>query len=147
MATPGFGFSFGDLEQAVQLIHKICNAMRESGGATDEFKLVLVELQYLEILLQQLICGSWDNGAHSGHLNAVKGSALTCKVHLEEFLMKIERYKLLGSAGTSGVRARIGTGTAKVRWAARMKDEVEKFWALIMAKMVTINLLLQLNSL
>ena len=145
MATPAFGFSFGDLVQAVQLIHRICKAMRESGGATDEFKLVFVELEYLEILLQQLICGSWDNGADAGHLNAVKGLALTCKVHLEEFLVKLERFKLLGSGGSAGVRARIGIGTAKARWAVQMKDEVEKFRTLIMAKMVSINLLLQLN--
>jgi hypothetical protein len=145
MAAPAFGFSFGDFVQAVNLIHDVCRALRESGGARDEFKLVVVELQSLELLLQQLVDGSWDNGVDTGHLNAVKGLALTCKVHLEDFLTKINSFKNLGSGEVSGIKAKIGVGAAKVRWAVQMKAGVEKFRAVIMAKVVSINLLLQLE--
>ena len=41
--------------------------------------------------------GSWCVGPwrYAGHLNAIKGMALTCKTPLQEFLEKIERYKSL----------------------------------------------------
>jgi hypothetical protein len=145
MTAPGFGFSFGDFVQAIKILNDIRKALRDVGGAEDEFKHVLVNLQHLEILLDRLNCESWDNGGDAGRLNVVKGMALTCKVPLQEFLARIEKYKKMGSGKGVAFRARIGAEAAKIRWAVVMRNEVEKFGAVIMAKVVSINLLLQLN--
>lgn len=99
MAAPGFGFSFGDFVSAIKIVKDICRALRDTGGAKDEFQHVLIDLQHLVILLEQLNHGAWDHGGDAGHLNAIKGMALTCKTPLQEFLEKIERYKSL--QGTS----------------------------------------------
>jgi hypothetical protein len=145
MAAPGFGFSFGDFVQAISLLNDVRKALRDTGGAKDEFQHVLVDLQHLEILLEQLNCGAWDHGGDAGHLNAVKGMALTCKVPLQDFLARVEKYKVLQTEDLSGFRAMVGRGGRKVQWATKMKDEVEKFRALIVAKVVAINLLIQLH--
>jgi len=64
----------------------------ESGGAENEFKLLLIELHSLELLVQGLIDRFWDCGVDTGHLNAVKELALVCKVNLEDFLRKIDNF-------------------------------------------------------
>jgi hypothetical protein len=47
MAAPGFGFSFGDFVQAISLLNDVRKALRDTGGAKDEFKHVSVDLQHL----------------------------------------------------------------------------------------------------
>ncbi len=44
MAAPGFGFSFGDFVQAISLLNDVRKALRDSGGAVDEFQQVLTDL-------------------------------------------------------------------------------------------------------
>jgi hypothetical protein len=145
MATPGFGFSFGDFVAAIGLVNDIRKALRETGGAKDEFKRVYVDLQHLEILLDHLNRGTWDQSGDAGHLNAVKGMALTCKIPLQEFLAKMEKYKSLRSSEVRGFRETVDAGKRKMQWGISMKEEVEKFRALIVAKVVAINMLLQLH--
>jgi hypothetical protein len=150
MAAPGFGFSFGDFVQAISILNSVRKALRETGGAKDEFQHVSTDLQHLGILLEQLNHGAWAHAGDAGHLNAVKGMALTCKVPLQEFLAKIEKYRSLrdGVGSSKGVRRvteRVGSEARKVQWAVQMREEVEKFRAVIVAKVVAINLLIQLN--
>lgn len=144
MAAPAIRFSLDDVGQVIHLITDICKALRESGGAEDEFKLLLIELHSLELLLQGLLDGFWDYGVDAGHLNAVKELALVCKVNLKDFLRKIDNFKKLCCSGVSGVKAKVKVGAAKLRWAFQMKNEVERFRTKIMANLVSINGLLQL---
>ena len=69
--------------------------------------------------------------------------ALICRVPLIVFLNKIERPKNLKEREIVRLRARVGNGAAKVRWALQMKGEVERFIAVIVTKVVSINLLSQ----
>lgn len=143
MASPGFGFSVGDFIKVIELIHKAYTSLQDAGGSKEEYELVLADLQQLELLLQELKDGTWGRDGNAGYLNAVKGMALTCRVPLMSFLKKMERYKSLGERGLVGLRARVGSGVAKVRWGLQMKEEVERFRGVIVAKIVSINLLLQ----
>jgi hypothetical protein len=147
MAAPGFGFSFGDFVSTIKIVKDICRALRDTGGAKDEFQHVLIDLQHLGILLEQLNHGVWDHGGDAGHLNAIKGMALTCKTPLQEFLDKMEKYKSLQGTSIKGFKARLGSEARKVQWAIGMKEEVEKFRTVVIAKMVSINLLIQLHTL
>ncbi|KAH8661518.1 hypothetical protein BGZ60DRAFT_517255 [Tricladium varicosporioides] len=145
MAAPGFGFSFGDFVAAASLINEIRKALRDVGGAKDEFQQISIELQHLEILLDQLNRGSWDHGGDPGHLNAVKGMALACKVPLEDFLIKFRRYKIFTNRQSLSCKGRISMEARKMEWAANMKEDIAKFRAIIVSKIVAINLLLQLS--
>jgi hypothetical protein len=115
MATPGFGFSFGDFVQAISLLNDVRKALRDTGGAKDEFRHVSVDLQHLEILLEQLAYGNWDHGGDAGHLNAVKGMALTCKVPLQEFLMKVRKYRALQNVELRGIGLKIMSEARKAQ--------------------------------
>ena len=145
MATAGFGFSAGDIVQAIVLCNKIRSALKDSGGAKDEFKNFMIDLQHLEVSLDQLNCGSWTVGGDAGQLNAIKGMALTCKVPLQELLAKIEKFRILGNENLVGIKMRLAGQATRVRWGIQMKEELEKFRAVIMAKVISINMLLQLN--
>ena len=57
MSGPGFGFSFGDFVQAIRLLDDVRRALKDTGGAVDEYKNVLLELQQLEIVLEHI--GVW----------------------------------------------------------------------------------------
>lgn len=150
MAAPAFGFSFGDFVSAISILNSIRKALRETGGAKDDFRNICSEMEHLEVLLEQLHCGTWDHGADAGHLNAVKGMALAVKIPLQEFLGRVEKFRsmMTGLDGTrtfSDVRHAVGSKARQAQWAVQMKDEVEKFRAVIVAKIVAINLLLQIN--
>jgi preprotein translocase subunit SecE len=143
MAAPAFGFSFGDIVTAIKILNDVRTALRETGGSRDEFQHILVDLQQLEIILEQLNRGAWDHGGDAGHLNAIKGMASTCQVPLRAFLTKIEKYKVLQAKELGSFRARLKGEARKVQWAVTMKEEVEKFRAVIVATFVTIILLIQ----
>jgi hypothetical protein len=127
-------------------LNDVRKALRDTGGAKDEFRHALIDLQHLEIVLDQLNRGSWDHGGDAGHSKAIQGMALTCKVPLQEFLDKIIKYKTIRHGDISGIRARLGSDVRKVLWAVKMNEEVEKFRALIVAKLISINLLIQLYN-
>lgn len=40
MVAPAFGFSVGDFIAAIQLIGKVAKALKDTGGAEDDFKLL-----------------------------------------------------------------------------------------------------------
>ncbi|KAH6680517.1 hypothetical protein B0J14DRAFT_578791 [Halenospora varia] len=142
MATPVFGFSFGDIVAAIRILNDVRKALRDTGGAQDEYRGVQIELQQLEILLGHLNHGTWDTGGDTGQLNAIKGMASTCQVPLQEFLSKVERFKSLQDQD-SKLSRRIGIEARKVRWTVGMKEDIEKFRALISAKIAAITLLVQ----
>jgi len=143
MAAPAFGFSFGDMVAAIKILNDVRTALRETGGSRDEFQQVLVDLQRLEIILEQLNRGAWSHEGDAGHFNAIKGMASTCQVPLRELLTKIEKYKIMQAQESGGLRAKLKGEARKVQWAVTMKEEVEKFRAVIVAKIVTLSLLIQ----
>jgi DNA-binding XRE family transcriptional regulator len=147
MAATGFGFSFGDLVQAINLLNDVRKAFKESCGAVDEFQQVLTDLQQLEIVLRQLDRGGWDGNSDAGHTNAVKGMALTCQVPLRAFLDKIKKYHVINDQEKKGIKLHVTSGVRKVEWAVKMKEEVARFRAVILSKIVTLSLLLALPML
>ena len=60
--------------------------------------------------------------------------ALTCRVPLQEFLAKIEKYRVLQREDSSGFKDILASGRKKVECAVVLKVEVENFRALIGAK-------------
>jgi hypothetical protein len=54
MSAPGFGFSAGDFISAVKLIIDISNALKDTGGAAENYLEVLTELNLLKDILSEL---------------------------------------------------------------------------------------------
>jgi hypothetical protein len=117
VATRGFGFSFNDLVQAIRILNDVHKVIQYSGGAREEFKHVLDDLQQLDILFQHLNYGAWVVNGDPGHLKAVRGMALTCEEPLQEFLTKIERYKQLVDDNLGGIKVIVEWKMEQVRFA------------------------------
>jgi hypothetical protein len=141
MVVPAFGFSVGDVVSAIQLITKVAKALKETGGASQDFQLLLQELQQLEIILEQLQHVPGTTSAIPSHLNAVKAVALAVQVPLKEFLAKIEKF---GRALSSeNVWKKAGR---KVEWAITMQEETSKIRAILTMKIVSLSLLVALPN-
>ncbi|KAF8253177.1 hypothetical protein K440DRAFT_279586 [Wilcoxina mikolae CBS 423.85] len=137
MAT--FGYSAGDFIAAVGLIAKITKALSDTKGASNEYQLVVIELQALERVLFQLEALK-PNEANIGHINAVRAMALTCRLPLQDFINKLTKFEK--SMGPRTSRNALHTFGRKAQWAVVMLDEVTTFRVTIAAKVASIHLLL-----
>ena len=135
-----FGFSAGDFLAAIELTIRISKALRESGGATTECRLLIQDLQSLEQILELLQALRSLEGSLS-HVNAIRGMALTCIVPLKEFASKIDK-SYNHDMGIGQSRYAFVRGAKKVQWAVFATEEVAKFRAVIIAKVASISLLL-----
>lgn len=125
------------------LIRKISKALKETGGASSEYQDAVIELKGLKHALQHLeaLEPTEDNVSH---VNAIRGMALACKLPLQDFMTKLEKYE--SSLGPWVNRKSFQTAGRKARWALSFGQEVEKLRALVAAKQISINLLLAMHS-
>lgn len=137
--TPAFGFSVGDFINTINLIRKITKALKDTGGASSQYQDAVVELEGLKHILQHLeaLKPTEDN---LGHVNAIRGMALACKIHLQEFMTKLETYE--ESLGPWAQRSSLNNFGRKTKWAVSFGKEVERLRAIVAAKQISINLLL-----
>lgn len=140
MPVPAFGFSFGDCVTAIELIRKISKALRETGGAADEFHLVLQDLHNLQQILEVLQTLR-PAGASTSHVNAIRGTSLGCLIPLREFSAKLEERfgPALHVGSTKSPFARFGR---KAQWATLTSEEVFRFRIAIITEIISISLLL-----
>ena len=57
--VPAFGFSVSDSTNVLSLINKVKKALNDTGGAEDDVRVVLQDLEGLAMVLDQLIQGQW----------------------------------------------------------------------------------------
>ena len=128
-----------DPRSPIDLIRKISKALKEVGGASCEYQDVVIELKGLKHTLQHLeaLEPTEDN---IGHVNAVRGMALACRLPLQEFMVKLEEYE--SSLGPWAKQRSFRGAQRKTQWAISFRQEVDKLRALVAAKQISINLLL-----
>ena len=138
--VPAFGFSAGDFVSAIGLTIKISKALRETGGASAECRMVLQDLQNLQQVLQ-LLQDLRPADGNLSHVNAIRGLAVTCLIPLKEFAEKIDRsYGSMARASSSDhVLRRSGK---KAQWTVFAVEEIAKFRSVVAAKVASIGLLL-----
>ena len=98
-----------------------------------------MELKGLEHVLQRLeaLEPTDDN---ISHVNAIRGMAFACKVPLQEFITKLDKYE--SWLGPWQDRTHFRGAAYKAKWAVSFGQEVEKLRAVVAAKQISINLLL-----
>ena len=160
--TPAFGFSVGDFISAISgwtipsffeptmlilnfpdLIKKICRSLRQVGGASADYQHAIIELRGLENILQQLeaLEPTEDN---INYVNAIRGMALACQLPLRNFMTKLDKYE--SALGPFAERTSFRGVGRKAKWAVSFAGEVEKLRALVVAKHISINLLLATHT-
>jgi hypothetical protein len=145
MAAPGFGFSVGDFVSAIQLIGKVSNALKDAGGAEDDFRILFQELSQLQIVLEQLRDLPPSSTSSQNHFNAVKGMALAVQIPLQGFLEKIDKFKVAFD-NPRGHFIELRKAGRKAQWVVAMQDEVNKVRGILTIKIVTISVLLALPN-
>jgi hypothetical protein len=144
MAAPTFGFSVGDFVAAIHLVKKISVALKDSGGAADEYRSLHTELQQLQLVLEQLRDLPTSSTNSLNHYNAVRGMAYEVQVPLKAFVTKMKAYyeRLGPSADITEWRS----SKQKIQFAISMKNDVREMRAAITMKIVSVSLLLALPT-
>jgi hypothetical protein len=117
--------------------------LSDTKAASNQYQLVVIELQALERVLFQLEALE-PNEANIGHINAVRAMALTCRLPLQDFINKLTRFEKSMGPGIS--RNALYTFSRKAQWAVAMPDEVTNFRVTIVAKVANIHLLLGVHT-
>jgi hypothetical protein len=134
-----FGFSMGDFLAVGKLILDITNTLGDAGGSKSEYQELLRELESLNHALKHL--DKLPANTRCSSLESIKYTALTCRLPLEQFLGKIQKYDR--SLGIWAGEANPVKNTAdKLKWAFREKDEINKLQSYLNMHIGTINMLL-----
>lgn len=137
MVPSAFGFSAGDIVAAIELTIKIGKAIRETGGATTEYRLASQDIQFLRHVLEshKLCSHVAQMLAMSMRYRGWYSRALS----LREFAEKLDnRYSSALSVGSA--KNAFSRSGKKAQWAISAAEEVSKFRAIIAAKVVTISI-------
>jgi len=128
----------------IGLIGKVSKALKETGGASDDYRMLLRDFQNLQVLLEQLQNWSTQDSPSQSHINAVKATALTIQVPRRKFLQHVEKYaSSLGSDSRCNKRQQ---APRNAQWTVTMQDEVARIRAAMTMKIVSISVLLAIHT-
>ena len=89
-----FGWSAGDCFTAVNLVIEVFSSLKDSGGSRLEFQELLRELKGLKVAIQHIDNLQERTNTPSSKLTKLKSIALACQVPLEEFFLKVNKYRI-----------------------------------------------------
>ena len=139
-----FGFGVGDFIAVIELITKVGKALRDSGGAASEYQDVVQELESLRGILTHLGQVRIASSTRVKPADSLKKLALNCQQPLEGFLARIATFKASLDAKTD--RKFFQSAPRKIQWGIFMGSEIPKLRAVIAAKVLQLQLLLQLYT-
>ncbi len=135
-----FGWSAGDIVAATNLVVTVAKALREAGGASSDYQLLIEDLNSFKEILE-ILRDLRPTPANQSHVTAIRGVALTCQEPLQEFLQRIEDTygKSLARAAT---RHRMDPRSfgRKAQWGLLMPQEVARMRMIVMGKIMSIGL-------
>jgi hypothetical protein len=147
MSAPGFGFSAGDFISAVKLIIDISNALKETGGAAENYLEVLTELNLLKDILSELQKEQDKPAAEQSKNPFVKHAKTQAKLTLTmlaNFLALISKFDAgLGHRRSSSWYRGIGR---KGQWALVYAKQVDDLRLRIGTQLQALLLLAQLQE-
>lgn len=138
MAVP-FGFSAGDFIAALKVVKDVIDALRDSGGAGEEYRELINELYTLETALLEVKRVELDDEQHAQRV-ALQQAASQCHGTIDEFWKKIQKYQ--PHLRSEGSGSRVKDGWRKIQWAMCTEKDVASFRAKLRGHTGSINLLL-----
>lgn len=142
--TVPFGFSAGDIAEAIKLIAKIAKALKESGGSATEYQDTMKSLGSQLLMLQHLeaIHSKIRDKAVASTLQVL---ALRAKQPILEFMERTRKYE--SSLGTTRPSKSMKRALHKCDWALRVVEDARKLRTCISADLEAVHLLLASESL
>ncbi|CCT75700.1 uncharacterized protein FFUJ_11735 [Fusarium fujikuroi IMI 58289] len=147
MTVPAFGFSAGDFVSAVNLIIEITKALKNTGGASEDYLQVLADLKLLKDVLshlqQQQTGATRKRSSNPFAEHARKQADLTLST-LAKFLDLISKFDAsLGPQRSSAWYRSVGR---KAQWALVYSKHVDDLRSRIGTQIQTLNLVTQLQE-
>lgn len=121
-----FGWSAGDLVHAVTIIYKIGKALKDSGGASDDYQEAIGFLHGLALTLNTL--RTFDDDLACPKDAEIPRAQVDCvRQPVEKFLTKIDSKfeSKLGTRAEKGFRGVMRGGHRRVEWALFVSKEAE----------------------
>ncbi|KAH6623709.1 hypothetical protein F5144DRAFT_370106 [Chaetomium tenue] len=141
MSVPAFGFSAGDFIAAVGLAVNVTNALKDAGGASEQYKSLVEELNSLERVVKKLHTRQGAENIFPEDIT--KQTDVTLKT-LSSFLKTISKFNAkLGPNAASGWHHGVGR---KAQWAVAYAKEVEKLRENLGTHLAQLNMLLQIYA-
>lgn len=124
MAAPGFGFSAGDFIAAATLIAKVTKALKDAGGAREEYQALVNELDLLQQILAKFQSDSEATDSGDACSSVARRQTKVTIAELTRFLETISKFhSSMGENSKSGWHRGI---PRKTQWAVHYAAEVEK---------------------
>lgn len=150
MAAPGFGFSAGDFIAATKLLVDVSKALKDAGGASDEYRQVLAEFNLIKDAITQLQATQAGSASETPNslddpfaTYAKKQASLTLET-LTSFLESISKFN-----AKLGPKAKPGWfrgANRKAQWAVIQAGEVAKLRTTLGTQLHVLNMLLQFQN-
>ena len=141
---PAFGFSVGDFVSAIQLIQRICEALKAAGGASTQYQRVIIELNGLGIVLHDLNKVKPTKDDDPKYVNTLRAMVHACQLQLHDYLANLEKYD--ESLSLSSRKTMLQTAGRKTRWAIVMDRETEKLRVGLTANIAYITMFVQTHT-
>jgi hypothetical protein len=140
--SAGFGFSVGDFIAAINLLRQVGNALKDNGGARDDYLKTITKLEVTKAILS-CIKNFENSDKDLATVHAIHSLASLIQNDVERFLSKIEKYQ----SPLGNVKAkRFGSGTvAKIRWSQSVAGEVRRLYQDLDGKTDSLGLLFDLH--
>lgn len=145
MATPGFGFSVGDVLAGLHVVRKLIRALNDTVGSRPAYRKLISELLTLEEALTGVRALQVVDPTQAAQKIALEQVAQQCQRSIEEFLTRNAKFKSsLGDAPRSSpsLLSAWRSNLHKVQWALCKESEIEGLRTEIAAHATTLNLML-----
>lgn len=144
MPAPSFGFSAGDFVDAVNVFTDVCKALTDAGGAAEDYRQTVCQLELLEKSIHQLLTEhlipTFTQGAQESLVECARKQADMTLQTLQEGLKAISKFEAkLGTQAKAGFFRGAGR---KAQWATMQTKDVEKLRAKLGTQLQNLNSLL-----
>lgn len=139
MATPGFGFSVGDVLAGLHVVRKLIRALDETAGSRVAYRKLVSDLSNLE----DALTGVQDlqlQPIQAAQKIALDQVVQQCQHSIERFLTKNAKFK--DSLGIQPSLSHWRSNLHKVQWALCRDSEIEELRTEISAHSTTLTLIL-----
>ncbi|KAJ4414464.1 hypothetical protein N0V82_007913 [Gnomoniopsis sp. IMI 355080] len=140
MATPGFGFSVGDVLAGLHVVRKLIRALNDTAGSRPAYRSLISELLNLQEALTSVNNLQVDP-AQAAQKLALDQVAQECQGSIERFLSKNAKFENSLGVRPSSLSA-WRSCLHKVQWALCKESEIEGLRTEIAAHSTTLNLIL-----
>ena len=138
-----FGFSVGDIVRAIELFGQIGFALKENGGAAQDFQRTLTQLEATHAVLSSLESDTSSN-VNSSIVNAIKASAHRINTEVQQCLQDTARFR--DSLGPNRRKGCLQGVPSKIKWSQYKGQKVNELCRTIDQSITTINVLIGMHQ-